>query len=110
MTSPAEVQRDTSRGTNTLRVLVPCTVQPSLLPRALDVYAELVDATRREPGCLSYELLQRLDDPTRLLLVEEWSSQDDLDAHTHTEHFVRLVAVLASLEQAEEAVLYHRIL
>lgn len=93
-----------------IRVLVPCTVQEEHLPRALAVYQELVAATRRETGCLSYELLQREDEPTSLLLTEEWESHDHLRAHTQTEHFVRLVAELESLEVAEPAVFFRRIL
>ncbi|MFF3066583.1 putative quinol monooxygenase [Oerskovia sp. NPDC057915] len=93
-----------------VRVLVPCTVEAQHLVRAVEVYRELVEATRREPGCLSYELLQRVDDATRLVLVEEWESQAHLDAHTRTEHFVRLVAELEALETAEPAELYRRVL
>lgn len=93
-----------------VRVLVPCTVDEQHQARALEVYRELVDATRREAGCLSYELLQRVDDSTRFLLVEEWESQDQLDAHTRTDHFVRLVAELEQLEQAAPAELYRRVI
>ncbi|WP_030153608.1 putative quinol monooxygenase [Oerskovia turbata] len=93
-----------------MRVLVPCSVDERHQPRALEVYRELVDATRQEAGCLSYELLQRMDDATRFVLVEEWKSQDDLDAHTRTEHFVRLVAELEQLEKAAPAELYRRVL
>ncbi|MFE4467047.1 putative quinol monooxygenase [Oerskovia sp. NPDC056781] len=93
-----------------VRVLVPCTVDERHQARALEAYRELVDATRREAGCLSYELLQCVDDSTRFLLVEEWASQDHLDAHTRTEHFVRLVAQLEQLERAAPAELYRRVL
>ncbi|KZM37275.1 putative quinol monooxygenase [Oerskovia enterophila] len=93
-----------------IRVHVPCRVQEADLPRALAVYEELVAATRRELGCLSYELLQREDEPTSLLLTEEWESHDHLMAHTQTEHFIRLVAELESLEVAEPAVFFRRIL
>lgn len=93
-----------------IRVHVPCMVQDADLPRALAVYEELVAATRREPGCLSYELLQREDHPTSLLLTEEWESREHLRAHTQTEHFIRLVAELESLEVAEPAVFFRRLL
>jgi quinol monooxygenase YgiN len=93
-----------------VRVLVPCTVDGQHQASALEVYRELVEATRREAGCLSYELLQRVDDSTRFVLVEEWESQDHLDAHTRTEHFTRLVAELEQLERAAPAELYRRVL
>lgn len=93
-----------------IRVLVPCTVAVSDLPRALKLYRELVEATRQEVGCTSYELLQHADDPTQLVLVEEWESQAHLDAHTRTPHFVRLVALLDEVERAEPAVIYTKVL
>lgn len=94
----------------TVRVLVPCTVDERHQARALEAYRELVAATRQEAGCLSYELLQRVGESTRFLLVEEWESQEHLDAHTRTEHFVRLVAELEQLERAAPAELYRRVL
>ncbi|SDD73025.1 Quinol monooxygenase YgiN [Sanguibacter gelidistatuariae] len=93
-----------------IRVVVPATVPVSALPRALELYRELVEETRTETGCISYELLQRADDPTRLLLVEEWESRAHLDAHTRTPHFVRLVALLDEVEHAEPAVIYSKVL
>lgn len=93
-----------------IRVVVPATVPVSALPRALELYRELVEETRTETGCISYELLQRADDPTRLLLVEEWESQAHLDAHTRTPHFVRLVSLLDEVEHAEPAVIYSKVL
>lgn len=88
---------------------MPCTIEPQYLPRALEVYRELVDATRREDGCHAYELLQDEDDPTRFVLVEEWESREHLAAHTRTGHFVRLVAELAVLEVAEPATIYQTV-
>ena len=33
----------------------------------------LIEPTRREPGCVTYELLQRNTDPINYALVEEWT-------------------------------------
>jgi quinol monooxygenase YgiN len=101
---------DRQSGDQRVRVLVPCAIEKQHAARALEVYRELVAATRQEAGCLSYELFERTDDATRLVLVEEWESQDHLDAHTRTEHFTRLVAELETLEVAEPAVILRRIL
>ena len=35
----------------------------------------LIEPTRREPGCVTYELLQNTADPTDFTFVEEWSSE-----------------------------------
>lgn len=93
-----------------LRVLVPATVRPENLELALELYRRLVVATVEEPGCLNYELLQDLDDPCSLVLVEEWESQAHLDAHTRTAHFLDLVPQLAEVEVAGPARLHRKVL
>ena len=64
----------------------------------------------KEVGCINYELLQRTDNPCELVLAEEWESQEHLDAHTHTEHFVRLVEALDKLETAAPAQIFTKVL
>lgn len=93
-----------------LRVLVPATVRPENLELALELYRQLVAETVKEPGCLSYELLQSIGDPCELVLVEEWASQAHLDAHTRTPHFLDLVPRLAEVEVAGPAQLLRRVL
>lgn len=41
-------------------------------------------------GCFQYDLVQSLDS-LNFSLVEEWESQEALDAHNQTEHFKTLV-------------------
>jgi quinol monooxygenase YgiN len=90
--------------------MVGSTVPTEHLDRVLELYGWLVAETRKEPGCVSYELLQRQDDPRELMLVEEWQSQEHLDAHTRTPHFVTIVAELDQLERAAPALVYHQLL
>ena len=92
--------QDSRIGVFVIRVLVPTTVEQGDLAEVLRLYDELVTETRKEDGCINYELLQRTENPCELVLVEEWESQEHLDAHTHTEHFVRLVEALDKLETA----------
>lgn len=46
----------------------------------------LVEPTRREPGCLSYELLQNTKDPTNFTFVEEWASEAEFESHSTSDH------------------------
>jgi quinol monooxygenase YgiN len=41
----------------------------------------LVSETLAEPGCLRYELQQSLDDAHVLILVEQWASESEWQAH-----------------------------
>jgi quinol monooxygenase YgiN len=57
----------------------------------------LVEPTRREAGCLLYELLQSKSDPTDFTFVEEWESDEALDAHAISQHLKNVTAGLAGL-------------
>jgi quinol monooxygenase YgiN len=54
----------------------------------------LVEPTRKEPGCLLYNLHQSKSDPTMFMFYEEWASQEALDAHGKTPHMRALGAKL----------------
>jgi len=51
-----------------------------------DALKGLQAPTRAEPGCLTYDLHQAVDDPARLLMFESWESQAAIDAHMKSPH------------------------
>jgi len=61
--------------------------------------SELVAKTKREAGCLAYDLFQDLSCETTLTFLESWESQAHLDAHTQSEHFKRIVPLLDGLKE-----------
>lgn len=48
--------------------------------------AACIAETRKEEGCISYELFQSLGDPDRLVFVERWQTREALTAHSKTPH------------------------
>jgi quinol monooxygenase YgiN len=57
----------------------------------------LVSATRLETGCIKYELLQNLEDPTDFTFVEEWADDTALNLHLQTPHFIETAGKLDGL-------------
>lgn len=57
-------------------------------------YRELVEKTRAEPLCLSYELFVDQKDPGHFIFMESWPDRQALDTHCQTEHFRRLVPLI----------------
>ena len=49
----------------------------------------LVAPSRREEGCLTYNLHRCIDIPGALLLHEVWASREAHTEHMHTRHFLR---------------------
>jgi quinol monooxygenase YgiN len=64
----------------------------------------LVGPTRKEAGCLQYDLHAAADQPGAYMVHEIWASRDEHGAHTRTAHFLRWNArkdaLLASKESA----------
>ena len=50
---------------------------------------ECIAATRKEAGCLRYELYASTDDPDRLMYYEQWASREALDSHIKSAHLVK---------------------
>jgi quinol monooxygenase YgiN len=49
----------------------------------------LVGPTRKEDGCLTYDLHRSADAPSAFLLHEIWASREAHSRHTNTPHFLR---------------------
>jgi quinol monooxygenase YgiN len=66
--------------------------------------------SRREWGCLQYDVLQNRDDLTDFTTVEHWQDQTCLDRHFQTPHFQTAVAQLAALLQGEGDIRFYRLI
>lgn len=64
----------------------------------------LIEPTRREQGCLRYELWHNQSNPMDFTFVEEWTSEAALEAHLRTPHIEALFKTLLELDVAEPEV------
>lgn len=51
----------------------------------------LTAPTRREPGCLNYDLHQSAQEPAKFLFHENWTNKAALDAHLKSPHIQKLL-------------------
>ncbi len=84
-----------------IRVVARNVVQQDNHETYLAVAKYLVMETRKEEGCISYELHQDLKDPNVFTMLEEWTSMDHLEAHFEAPHFKALVPKLGELKEGE---------
>ena len=73
------------------------------------ILTDLVEPTRQEDGCISYELLQNQEDPTDCVFVEEWESEALLNAHLESPHINEVDAKLDGLLAAEPDIRLYRL-
>ena len=58
----------------------------------LTLAKEMVEKTNKlDAGCVRYELCRDLGDPLHFMMQEEWTSQEALDKHIKSAHFVELI-------------------
>tara|TARA_A100001037_G_scaffold81572_3_gene73617 strand:+ start:14895 stop:15236 length:342 start_codon:yes stop_codon:yes gene_type:complete len=69
--------------------------------RALELARRMVDATRTEVGCISYDFYVGLSDPNTLMLFQEWESMEALMGHFQTEHMEEFLRELPKVVSGE---------
>ena len=69
-----------------LRVVARIQAKPDKIGEVRELLLGLVVPTRKEAGCVTYELLQNSNDPGDFTFVEEWSSDSALEAHAASNH------------------------
>jgi quinol monooxygenase YgiN len=57
----------------------------------------LIPPTRKEEGCINYDLHVAPDDPSKFLFYENWTTQAHLDQHGETPHIQNLVGRMDEL-------------
>lgn len=70
----------------TVRVVARVVALPEKVEEVKSVLMALIEPTRQEKGCITYELLQNHEDPTDFTFVEEWESQSLLNTHLSSQH------------------------
>ncbi|WP_209326263.1 putative quinol monooxygenase [Brevibacterium renqingii] len=68
--------------------------KPGFEARLQTELSAMVEPSTAEPGCLGYRPYLDPSDPTRMIILEEWTSQASLDAHFQTPHFRHVAEVL----------------
>jgi quinol monooxygenase YgiN len=69
----------------------------------------LVAPTRREEGCITYDLHRCLEIPGAFLLHEVWASREHHARHTKTPHFLRWDARKDALLASRDATFWTRL-
>jgi quinol monooxygenase YgiN len=69
----------------------------------------LVGPSRKEEGCLTFDLHRSVDTPGAFLLHEVWASRDAHTDHLHTPHFLRWNAGKDALLTSREGTFWKQI-
>lgn len=84
-----------------IKVVAKSEFQVAQIEKVITLYKELVEETRKEEGCISYELFQDEINASIITVIETWENKASLEAHFKTVHFTRIVPQLRELKQQE---------
>jgi quinol monooxygenase YgiN len=77
------------------------------IERARPHMRAVLEATRREPGCILYAYGEDVLDPGLIRIVERWEDWASLDAHGHTPHIEAWRAALKEVGVLDRDLLAH---
>lgn len=78
-----------------LLLIVTYTAQPGMRAQFVsEVTASgILDTIRSEDGCLGYTYYDDAEDPDRIILIEQWQSQEQQQVHMTQPHMARLMEI-----------------
>ena len=74
-----------------LQVIARYTLAAGNEEEVLSLLPQVVEASRAEPGNVSYAVYRGLDDDRQVILLERYASRDAFEAHRESPHFKDLV-------------------
>jgi quinol monooxygenase YgiN len=81
--------------------------QPGHESEVADLFRKLTAESRREAGCLMYQVHRQKDDPRRFFIYEQYKDEAALEAHRNTPHFLQYARKqLAPIAERLEGNLY----
>jgi PTH1 family peptidyl-tRNA hydrolase len=83
--------------TTMIKVVAPQPFKEAITPEVKALLEEMIAATRKEDGCISYELCKTIDGE-EYAFIEQWETQEALDAHMNSEHFKRLIPQIGAFQ------------
>jgi quinol monooxygenase YgiN len=76
-------------------------IRPDCREQALKLARGMTEATRAEPGCISYDFYVGLSDPNTLMLFQEWETMEALMRHFQTSHMEEFLKALPAVVSGE---------
>ncbi|MGL5061666.1 MAG: putative quinol monooxygenase [Microcoleus sp.] len=95
---------------STLHVVARLTAIPDKVEELKSLLLSVIEPTRREEGCIKYELFQSQADPEYFTFVEEWESEELLQIHLASTHIQAALSQLEGLAVAPPDICRYQLL
>jgi quinol monooxygenase YgiN len=83
-----------SNNSNEIAIVADLFFKPEMAAQAKQIMAQIVAPSRKDVGCLYYNLFQDNSSANCVTLIESWASKTDWEAHSKTKHITEALAKL----------------
>ena len=83
-----------------IHVIARAIARPEAQQKLQQALANNQAASRREPGCVHYDIAQSTTDGNEFVTIEEWRTAADVTTHMQTPHVAALLAAVPALVAA----------
>ena len=87
-----------------IKVVAKQTIKEDKVEACKAIIVGLVEETRKEEGCIVYELYQDIKNKNVLTFIEEWESMDALKRHMNSKHFLESMPKITAIQEKEAEV------
>jgi quinol monooxygenase YgiN len=87
-----------------IRVVAKSEIKEDQIETYKGLAKELIHETRKEQGCISYELFQDIEHQNICTFIEAWEDEEALGRHMKSAHFERIVPRMAQLKEKQSEV------
>lgn len=84
-----------------MKVVSHVTAAPYEVGPLLELLDKVAGATRQEPGCISYEVFENVQDPTDITVISEFTDLSAYEEHFGQPYMLDLLSELPSLTTGE---------
>lgn len=79
-------------------------IKENAMMDAIELLKKLVIETRKEKGCIQYELFEDHRNKGVFFIHETWASNDDLQQHQVSDHMIKFRENVSSLQEKQNIV------
>lgn len=80
------------------------TIKPGTSAPFEKAFSECIPLTRKEKGCIAYDLNRSCEEPTKYINYERWATVAALDSHLNAPHTVKLLSTIGPLVEGSPVV------
>jgi len=84
-----------------IKVIAKMTIKEDMVEQVKSSVQEMVAETRKEAGCLVYQLFQDVNNQKVFAFVEEWENMEALNKHLNSKHFKEAGPKLSQIQEKD---------